>query len=546
MDILTRIIEKRLADIESLGLDFGLSLPEARKRPLHTFLKTKGVILEVKRASPSKGDISPKLDAYQTALSYARSGAAAISCLTENNFFKGSLSDLVNVCRAIDDYTSDDYDSSGTVPAVLRKDFLLFPEEVEISYKAGADAVLLIARILPKETLLKMAEEVARFGMSALIEIRSEEDLKKLAYVFGHKDFMAIATSNGSCDNFVCGVNSRDLATFKIDLLRPCMMFQKILKIMGDNARIIFESGVTNYECAAAVSSMDFTGLLLGEAAAKNPELRKGLVDSFVSAKATRNAEFWKKYAESYYVELVSAPQQIQKQAFFKICGLTRIEDALEAERLGAKFLGFIFADAFSRSITRDNRLEKLRPELDKLQAKKIAVIVDLDSPESKIAVQLVKDGGFDALQFHKIQYEKVDKSLLELPHYFVAGNLDDYEALVSKGEMRVLLDSKEIVLGKAVSSTKIDTSNIVDSVNKSTKLSSKSDIKTTYEIKWIAGGITPENVSDVINHFSPELIDVSGGVETDDSIGIKDVNKMRQLASYINYQCNNDNRSTK
>ncbi len=545
MDILTRIIEKRRTDIESLGLDFGLSLPEARKRPLHPFLKTKGVILEVKRASPSKGDISPELDAYQTALSYARAGAAAISCLTEGNFFKGSLYDLVNVCRAIDDYASDDYDSSGTVPAVLRKDFLLFPEEVEISYKAGADAVLLIARILPKETLLKMAEEVVRLGMSALIEIRSDEDLEKLSYIFGHKDFKALTASNGF-DNFVCGVNSRDLATFKIDLLRPCMMFQKIRAIMGENSRIVFESGVTNYECAAAVSSMGFTGLLLGEAAAKNPELRKGLVDSFVSAKATRNAEFWKKYAESYYVELVSAPQQIQKQAFFKICGLTRIEDALEAEKLGAKFLGFIFADAFPRSITRDNRLEKLLPKLVKLQAKKIAVIVDLDSPESKIAVQLVKDGVFDALQFHKIQYEKVDKSLLELPHYFVAGNLDDYEALVSKGEMRVLLDSKEIVLGKAVSSTKIDTSNIVDSVNKSTKLSSKSDIKTTYEIKWIAGGITPENVSDVINHFSPELIDVSGGVETDDSIGIKDVNKMRQLASYINYQCNNDNRSTK
>lgn len=88
MDILTKIIEKRRADIESLGLDFGLSLLEARKRPLHTFLKTKGVILEVKRASPSKGDISPELDAYQTALSYARSGAAAISCLTEGNFLR--------------------------------------------------------------------------------------------------------------------------------------------------------------------------------------------------------------------------------------------------------------------------------------------------------------------------------------------------------------------------------------------------------------------------------------------------------------------------
>ena len=492
MDILTRIIEKRLADIESLGLDFGLSLPEARKRPLHTFLKTKGVILEVKRASPSKGDISLELDAYQTAFSYARAGAAAISCLTEGNYFKGSLSDLVNVCRAIDDYASDDYDSSGNVPAVLRKDFLLFPEEVEISYKAGADAVLLIARILPKETLLKMAEEVARFGMSALIEIRSEEDLEKLAYVFGHKDFMEIATSNGSFDNFVCGVNSRDLATFKIDLLRPCMMFQKIRKIMGDNARIVFESGVTNYECAGAVSSMGFTGLLLGEAAAKNPELRKGLVDSFMKAKETENARFWMQYTKI--------------DMGFKICGLTRIEDALAADELGAKFLGFIFADAFPRSVSRDERLEKLLPELGKLKTKKVAVIVDLDSPESKKAIQLVKDGIFDLIQFHKIPYEKVDKKLLELPHYFAVNSLEEYEKLVSKGEMRVLLDSK-----------KIDRSTIEDKA-------------LTYEIKWIAGGITPDNVCEITKGISPELIDVSGGVEVENQIGIKDVNKIKQL----------------
>lgn len=492
MDILTKIIEKRRADIEALGLDFGITLPESRKRSLHPFLKSKGVILEVKRASPSKGDISPDLDAYQTALSYARSGAAAISCLTEGNFFKGSLSDLVNVCRAIDDYASDDYDARGTVPAVLRKDFLLFPEEVEISYKAGADAVLLIARILPKESLLKMAEEVARLGMSALIEIRSEEDLEKLAFVFGHEDFKKIANANNSFDNFVCGVNSRDLATFKIDLLRPCMMFQKIREIMGKNARIVFESGVTNNECAASVASMGFAGLLLGEAAAKNPELRKGFVDSFMNAKETANARFWMEYTKI--------------DSGFKICGLTRIEDALKADELGAKFLGFIFADAFPRSVSRDGRLEKLLPELGKLKAKKVAVIVDLDSPESQKAIQLVKDGIFDLIQFHKIPYEKVDKELLELPHYFAVNNLEEYEKIISKGEMRVLLDSKKIDKSK------------------------KADKGLTYEIKWIAGGITPENVSEIKEELAPELIDVSGGVEVENQIGIKDVNKMKQL----------------
>ena len=77
MDILTTIIEKRKKDIEKLGLNFGIKLPETRTRIIHPFLKTKGLILEVKRASPSKGDISPDLDSYETACSYTKAGARA-------------------------------------------------------------------------------------------------------------------------------------------------------------------------------------------------------------------------------------------------------------------------------------------------------------------------------------------------------------------------------------------------------------------------------------------------------------------------------------
>ena len=487
MDILTTIIEKRKNDINNLGLSFGITIPETRQRPVHPFLKTKGVILEVKRASPSKGDISSNLDSYETACSYARAGARAISCLTEKNYFKGTLDDLMNVCRAV-----DDTDSSENAPAVLRKDFLLYPEEIEISYKAGADAVLLIARILTKDELLKMAQEVVRFGLSALVELRSDEDLEKLKYLAEHVP----------AENFVCGVNSRDLATFKIDLLKPCMMFQKIQKIMGDNARIIFESGVTNYECAGAVSSMGFTGLLLGEAAAKSPELRKGLVEAFMNAGTTRNTDFWKEI-----------PKLIRNDILVKICGLTRIEDVLLADKLGASFLGFVFADAFPRSVTRDGRLEKLLPELNKLQAKKVAVIVDLDSPEAKRAVELVKEGVFDLLQFHKISYATVSEDLLKLPHYFVTDRIDEFDKLVSKGELRVLFDSKEI-----------------------SKTEVSKDFKTTYEIKWFAGGITPENVSKVIENYHPELIDLSGGVEIEGQTGIKDENKLTKMLKQVQH----------
>ena len=486
MDILTNIIEKRKKDIETLGLDFGIKLPEKRTRKLHSFMKTKGLILEVKRASPSKGDISPDLDSYETALSYAKAGACAISCLTEKNFFKGSLEDLIKVGQALDAYSDSEQS-----PALLSKDFLLFPEEVEISYRAGADAVLLIARILSVETLVKMASEVNRFGISALIEVRSEEDLEKLRYL----------AESVSMENFVCGVNSRDLANFKIDLLRPCIMFHKIKEILGDNAKIIFESGVTSCECAAAVSAMGFTGLLLGEAAARNPDLRKELVTSFAKAKVTKNAEFWKNYSKA---------NKENTKPLVKICGLTRFEDAQLADKQGASFLGFVFADAFERSLSREGRLEKLSGEFGKLNANKVAVIVDLDSPEAEKAIQLVRDGVFNLLQFHKIPYEKVSLNLLELPHYFVTDSFKDYDYLVSKGEFRVLFDSKEI--------TQTD---ISDKLN------------TTYEIKWFAGGINPENVSRVIENYHPELIDLSGGIE-DEIPGIKNSTKLTKVLKQV------------
>ncbi len=485
-DILTKIVEKRKQDIEQLGINFGFDIPKERQRPVHKFLTQKGVILEVKRASPSKGDISPDLDAGQTACSYAKVGAAAISCLTETNYFKGTLGDLMNVCSSIDKLECQ---NGNPLPAVLRKDFLLSTEEIEISYRAGADAVLLIARILDTNTIVQMAKAAAAHGMTSLVEVRTEQDLEKLRAV-------SLVVDN---NYIVCGVNSRDLSTFKIDLLRPVSMLQKIKNIMGDNAQVVFESGVTNYECARAVGALGFSGLLLGEAAAKNPELRQGLVNAFTTSTATTNSEFWKDYA-------ISVSQA--KKTLAKICGLTKIEDAMLAEKLGGAFLGFILANAFPRSLTREDRLDKLLPQLDTLNTRKVAVIVDLESEEAKTAIKYVKLGIFDAVQFHKIPYEQVPQELLELPHFFATDSLEEYEKLVSNGELRVLLDSKNI-----------------------TKAGSQpQSFKTTYEIKWLAGGITPENAQALIEQNHPELIDISGGIEDSETPGIKNHNKLQKL----------------
>ena len=132
-DILTKIVRMRREDIERLGLNFGIEIPEARRRGHIEFLGTPGAILEVKRASPSKGDIAPNLDPVGLAATYANAHAQAVSVLTEGNFFKGSLRDLIAVADSMEERTKQGLHAC----AVLRKDFLLFEEEIDIAYRCG-------------------------------------------------------------------------------------------------------------------------------------------------------------------------------------------------------------------------------------------------------------------------------------------------------------------------------------------------------------------------------------------------------------------------
>ncbi len=474
-DILTEIVNKRIADIKKLGINFGVDIPEKRLRPLHNFLTEKGVILEVKRASPSKGDIAPEMNAAETAVSYAKAGAAAISCLTESNYFKGTLSDLMSVCNSVD-------------IAVLRKDFLIYPEEIEISFRAGADAVLLIARILETKTMLQMAEAAATYGMTSLVEVRSDEDISKLELLV--KD---VKEKGLDLNLIVCGVNSRDLANFKIDLLKPCQFLEKIIKILGQNARVIFESGIRTPQAAAFAGSLGFTGMLLGEAAAKNPEIRKELVKSFVNSSATKNSEFWTAFKSINNTQ----------RPLVKICGLTRSEDVIYADSLGADFVGFIFADGFARNVCGE-KFEKILPSLNQIKAKKIAVITDAKSKEAEFAVEYVKKGFLDCIQLHGIKYSEVSSEILMLPHYFaVTDKCDDFlketEELFLMGEPRFLQDSK----------------------------------KRTYDLNkklWLAGGVTAENVRELTDKYQPELIDISSGLEDEALPGIKNHNKIKKL----------------
>ena len=306
-DILQKIVRMRREDINRLGLNFNIDIPEARRVGHTEFLGNAGAILEVKRASPSKGDIAPDLNPVELATTYAEAHAQAVSVLTEMNFFKGSLRDLIAVADLMERRRQQGLHTC----AVLRKDFLLFEDEIDIAYRCGADAVLLIARILDDAQLVKMAQRAQKFGIQA-----------------------------AAAKTIVAGVNSRDLATFHTDPLIPASVRSKL------PAKAVFESGILSAADATYARNLGFTGILVGEAVAKNPPLAKDVVSAFESGCENARGQFWKKFAERKFAhnKTRAASSQNAHRPLVKICGITREEDGFLAAELGADMLGFVFS----------------------------------------------------------------------------------------------------------------------------------------------------------------------------------------------------------
>ncbi|MBQ7208323.1 MAG: indole-3-glycerol phosphate synthase TrpC [Lentisphaeria bacterium] len=208
----------------------------APAKSLFASLKSKEgrrIIAELKKASPSKGVIRPDFRFEAFAKEYIGAGAAAISVLTEENFFLGSLAYLEKVA---------DLAAETPVP-VLRKDFLLDPYQIVEARAAGADAVLLIAALLPSDglfsDLLALAHEL---GMDALCEAHTEEETDRLLRLGAR----------------IVGVNSRDLRTFKTDISRTGALLRRIPPACASVA----ESGIRE---AADFDGLPADAFLIGE-----------------------------------------------------------------------------------------------------------------------------------------------------------------------------------------------------------------------------------------------------------------------------------------
>ncbi len=191
------------------------------------------IIAEIKRASPSKGVINDKIDVAETARNYEAGGACAISVLTEDDFFKGSLNDLKKAREAT------------SVP-ILRKDFVIDEFQIYEAAEAGADAILLIVAALIDEDLshfYHLAHE--ELGMDVVVEVHKVQELQR-----------AIAINAE-----IIGVNNRDLRSFAVSLEVSC----ELIKYKPAGTLMISESGLTSARELLDLSRSGFDGFLLGE-----------------------------------------------------------------------------------------------------------------------------------------------------------------------------------------------------------------------------------------------------------------------------------------
>ncbi|MDI3256249.1 MAG: indole-3-glycerol phosphate synthase TrpC [Kyrpidia sp.] len=258
MTILERIVEEKKREIPKLGE--GRSAWEARLAsapPVRDFRAALergaarrrqgagvGLIAEVKKASPSKGLIRPDFNPLVIADDYMRGGADCMSVLTDRTFFQGDPAYLEQIRERSD------------IP-LLRKDFIIDERQIWEARCVGADAVLLIVAILSDAALARFIEEVRRLGMTPLVEVHSEEELRRAAAVGAE----------------VIGVNNRDLRTFEVDL----GVTERLVPKAPAGALVISESGIFSAEDVRRVREAGARAILVGESLMRNRDVVRGI-----------------------------------------------------------------------------------------------------------------------------------------------------------------------------------------------------------------------------------------------------------------------------
>ncbi|MGE0589169.1 MAG: indole-3-glycerol phosphate synthase TrpC [Cyclobacteriaceae bacterium] len=254
MDKLTEIINHKKREVETRKELYPVRLLEqsiffpTKSLSLKHYIKREdksGIIAEIKRKSPSKGDINPYVSVERTSIGYMQAGASALSILTDKEFFGGSNDDLV-VARRFN------------FCPILRKEFIIDEYQIVESKSIGADAILLIAAVLNENELQVLTQFAHSIQLEVLIEIHDESELDRCV----------------KAGSDLVGVNNRNLRTFEVDLNQSIRLAEKL----PNDAVKIAESGIDSAATAAYLRQNGFDGFLIGERFMKTarPEIAAG------------------------------------------------------------------------------------------------------------------------------------------------------------------------------------------------------------------------------------------------------------------------------
>ena len=447
--------EKQVESPESVKAA-ALALPSDTGFPFEAALRQQDFkfICEVKKASPSKGIIAEHFPYFDIAKEYEVAGAAAISVLTEPDFFKGDKKYLQEIASTV------------KIP-VLRKDFIIDEYQIYQAKVWGASAILLICACLDVPTLTKFRELADSLGLSSLVEAHDEQEVQ-----------MAI-----DCGARIIGVNNRNLKDFTVDVQNSV----RLRNLVQDDVIFVSESGLETPEDIQVLRDNNIGVALMGETFMRSPN------------KVEKLAYL---YGPTYYTPKV------------KMCGISKVETIPAIVDAKPDYMGFVFAPS-KRQVTVDQAktlVEELHKQYTKRynngaeqsnddEIKTVGVFVNetLDN-----LVSIATEANLDVVQLHGDEDEAFIQSLKERTNVEIwkavqIRSSTDAEAWIDSSADMLLFDAYH-------KDERGGTGEVFD-------WSCLDEFERPF---MLAGGIDSTNVARAIRTVRPYGIDISSGIETD------------------------------
>ena len=468
--------EKQVESPESVKAA-AVALPVDTGFPFEAALRQQdfNFICEVKKASPSKGIIAEHFPYLEIAKEYEVAGAAAISVLTEPDFFKGDKKYLQEIASTV------------KIP-VLRKDFIIDEYQIYQANVWGASAILLICACLDVPTLTKFRELADSLGISSLVEAHDEKEVQ-----------MAI-----DCGARIIGVNNRNLKDFTVDVQNSV----RLRNLVQDDVIFVSESGLETPEDIQVLWDNNIGVALMGETFMRSPN------------KVEKLAYL---YGPTYYTPKV------------KMCGISKIETIPAVIEANPDYMGLVFAPS-KRQVTVE-QAKALVEELHKQYANRYNRDAEQYSNQTLIHQEFIKTVGIfvnetldnlvtiatevnlDAVQLHGDEDEAFIQSLKERT------NVEVWKAVQirSAADAEAWIDSSADML-------------LFDAYHKDERggMGEVFDWSCLDEFErpfMLAGGIDSTNVARAIRTVRPYGIDISSGIETE---GVKDDEKIKAFTNIV------------